>query len=243
MRCGVGDLGGYQCSDGLGGGYGAAACPRASSGSAGGDQCASMQHHSRLPLTAAPPRRALAKLVGRGQAPAIHPPNPRTTTAAPCPRDALHPRALGAAGHQLEGAGRRLCTLITSQRGTAKPLDPSRLGLHSKESAPVSLARGVAIGLDDMEAGRDQGRRAPAGRSNRHSWWVGGRTALTAPATLATRLAADQPAQARSGDGVSIRLPGDAESPTRPPRSAGLGVHAPAPAPSFHGSLRAHRCA
>ena len=61
----------------------------------------------------------------------------------------------------------------------------------------------------------------------------GAETALSAPAALATRLAADQPAQAKSGDGVSSRLPGDAESPTRPPRSAGLGVHAPAPAPSF----------
>ena len=108
MRCGVGDLGGYKCSDGLGGGYGAAACPRASSGSAGGDQCASMQHHSRLPLTAAPPRHALAKLVGRGQAPAIHPPNPRTTTAAPCPRDTPRPRALAAAEGQLEGARAQL---------------------------------------------------------------------------------------------------------------------------------------
>ena len=153
MRCAGADLGGCQCAHGLRGGYGVAASPAAGLASAGSASGASMQHHSQLPLTAAPPRRALAKLVGRGQAPAIHPPNPRTTTAAPCPRDALHPRALGAAGHQLEGAGRRLCTLITSQRGTAKPLDPSRLGLHSKESAPVSLARGVAIGLDDMEAG------------------------------------------------------------------------------------------
>ena len=39
MRCGVGDLGGYQCSDGLGGGYGAAACPRASEESRGRARC------------------------------------------------------------------------------------------------------------------------------------------------------------------------------------------------------------
>jgi hypothetical protein len=35
---------------------------------------------------------------------------------------------------------------------------------------------------------------------------------------------------------VSSRLPGDAESPARPPRSARLGVHAPAPAASFRGN-------
>ena len=41
---------------------------------------------------------------GRVRPGAIRPRYPRKTAAAPCPRGALHPRALAAAGDQLEGA-------------------------------------------------------------------------------------------------------------------------------------------
>ena len=108
MRCAGADLGGCQCAHGLRGGYGVAASPAAGLASAGSASGASMQHHSRLPLTAAPPRRALAKLAGRGQAAAIRPPNPRRTSAAPCPRYTPRPRALAAAEGQLEGARAQL---------------------------------------------------------------------------------------------------------------------------------------
>ena len=108
MRCAGADLGGCQCAHGLRGGYGVAASPAAGLASAGTASGASMKHQSRLPLTATPSRRALAKLAGRGQAAAIRPQNPRGTSAAPCPRYTPHPRALAAAEDQLEGARAQL---------------------------------------------------------------------------------------------------------------------------------------
>ena len=108
MRCAGADLGGCQCAHGLRGGYGVAASPAAGLASAGTASGASMKHQSRLPLTATPSRRALAKLAGRGQAAAIRPQNPRATSAAPCSRYTPHPRALAAAEDQLEGARAQL---------------------------------------------------------------------------------------------------------------------------------------
>ena len=54
MRCGGADLGGCQCSDGLSGGYGAAACPPASFGSA----CSAQWCFNAAPLTAPADRRS-----------------------------------------------------------------------------------------------------------------------------------------------------------------------------------------
>ena len=108
MRCGGADLGGCQCSDGLSGGYGAAACPPASFGSA----CSAQWCFNEAPLTAPADRRSATprtrRMAGRGQAAAIRPPNPRRTSAAPCPRYTPRPRALAAAEGQLEGARAQL---------------------------------------------------------------------------------------------------------------------------------------
>ena len=55
-------------------------------------------------LAATPAHRAARSTEGRVHAGAIRPRYPHKTAAAPCPRGALHPRALAAAGDQLEGA-------------------------------------------------------------------------------------------------------------------------------------------
>ena len=112
-----------------------------------------MKRRSWLPLTAAPPRHALVAWRAEAKQPLSAPkipaqPPPHLARGTPRARGPLQQRKVTS-----RAPGRSLRTLITSLRGTAKQLDPSRLGLHSKESAPVSLARGVAIGLDDMEAG------------------------------------------------------------------------------------------
>ena len=108
MRCGGADLGGCQCSDGLSGGYGAAACPAAGLESAGSAQWC----FNEAPLVAPADRRSATprtrRMAGRGQAAAIRPQNPRRTSAAPCPRYTPRPRALAAAEGQLEGARAQL---------------------------------------------------------------------------------------------------------------------------------------
>lgn len=64
------------------------------------------------PLTAPADRRSATprtrRMAGRGQAAAIRPPNPRRTSAAPCPRYTPRPRALAAAEGHLKGARAQL---------------------------------------------------------------------------------------------------------------------------------------
>ena len=119
-------------------------------------------------LAAAPAHRAARSTEGRVRPGAIRPRYPRKTAAAPCPRGALHPRALAAAGDQLEGA--RAQVVHAEQRQRSQPpstLDPSRLGLCSEERAHVSRVRGAVIGPDDMEAGRGS---EPARTLARPAW-------------------------------------------------------------------------
>ena len=134
MRCGGADLGGCQCSDGLSGGYRGAACPRQASEVRAVPSGASMQHHSRLPLTAAPPRRALVAWRAEGKQPLSAPkipaePPPHLARGTPRARGPLQQRKVS-----LRAPGRSLCTLITSQRGTAK---------HSRSTSPGPAQRGA----------------------------------------------------------------------------------------------------
>ena len=183
MRCGGADLGGCQCSDGLSGGYGAAACPAAGLESAGSAQWC----FNEAPLVAPADRRSATprtrRMAGRGQAAAIRPQNPRRTSAAPCPRYTPRPRALAAAEGQLEGARAQLVHADHVSKGHRQALSIHLAWACTARSVHVSaLERGRSSAQMIWRAGGDQSRRAPAGQSSSRSWRVGQpRRPLTAP--------------------------------------------------------------
>ena len=96
--------GGCWRASGLGAGGEVVACLAASPASTDRPSGALMKRCSWLNLAAAPAHRATRCTGGRVYPGAIRCRYPRKTAAAPCPRGALHPRALAAARGQLEGA-------------------------------------------------------------------------------------------------------------------------------------------
>ena len=94
----------------------------------------------------------------------------------------------------------------------------------------MSVARGVAIGPDDTEPGRGS-EPARTGRAEQPPLAAGRAASPTAHSSgcaLVARLAAERPARAKGGGGMSTGSPGDAASPAQHPSRAGPGVHAPA---------------
>jgi len=112
----------------------------------------------------------------------------------------------------------------------------------------VSVARGVAIGLDDTEPGRGS-EPARTGRAEQPPLAAGRAASPTAHSSgcaLVARLAAERPARAKGGGRMSNGSPGDAASPAQHPSRAGPGVHAlrnakfPPGLHRVHGTAAAH---
>ena len=126
--------GGCRRASGLGAGGEAVECLAASPASTDRPSGALMKRRSWLPLTAAPPRRALVAWRAEGKQPLSAPkipaePPPHLARGTHRARGPLQQRKVS-----LRAPGRSLCTLITSQRGTAK---------HSRSTSPGPAQRGA----------------------------------------------------------------------------------------------------